>query len=349
MKGSTQIPTPRARVATPEPLERHRAVISTALRAAVQRLSPSVRQAVSYHLGWQDADGKETKGDGGKAIRPAIVLLAAEGVGAEPEAGVPGAVALELVHNFSLIHDDVMDGDEQRRHRPTVWALFGVGQAIVAGDAMLTLAHELLLEGACPRRLAAAAELSRATAEMIRGQCDDLSFEDRTDMTIDDGLTMSVRKTGALLGCAAALGGQLAGAEEDQVAALRGYGRELGIAFQAIDDVLGIWGDPAVTGKPAANDLRRGKKSLPVLHALRLSTPTAERELTALLLSGELANGKLDEAMCLLEDAGSRGWTLRLADRHLDHALTHLERAQLGPSSADDLLQVARFVTQRDF
>ena len=342
-------PAPCARVATPESLERHRTLLDTAMRAAVGRLPLSVRQAVSYHLGWQDADGKSTGGNGGKAIRPAIVLLAAEGAGASPEAAVPGAVALELVHNFSLVHDDLMDGDEQRRHRPTVWALFGVAQAVVAGDAMLTLAQELLLESACPQRLEAATELSRATAEMIRGQCDDLAFESRIDMTLDDGLTMSVRKTGALLGCAAALGGLFADARPGQLDALRSYGRELGIAFQAIDDVLGIWGDPTLTGKPVANDLRRAKKSLPLLHGLRLSTVAAERELSALLLGSKLADGKLDRALQLLEEAGSRSWTLRLAERHLEHALTHLDRARLEPRSADDLRQVALFVTQREF
>ena len=334
---------------TPEPLGRHRELIATGMRAAVGRLAPSVQRAVSYHLGWQDAGGHEINGNGGKAIRPAIVLLAAEAVGAHAERAVDGAVALELVHNFSLLHDDVMDGDEERRHRPTVWVLFGVGPAIVAGDAMLTLSQELLLEGEGHRRCAAAAELTRATAEMIRGQCDDLSFEGRDDMTIDEGVRMCVRKTGALLGCAGALGGILAGAEPDQVRALRTYGRELGIAFQAIDDVLGIWGDPAVTGKPAASDLRRRKKTLPVLHALRLSTVLAERELTGLLNGGELMDGRLGRAVEVLDEAGSRGWTLRLAERHLERALSQLDGCSLDAAAAADLRRVAMFVTARDF
>lgn len=337
------------RTATPEPLERHRELISTAMRAAVGRLAPSVQEAASYHLGWQDAGGNEVNGNGGKAIRPAIVLLAAEAAGARAERALDGAVALELVHNFSLLHDDVMDGDQERRHRPTVWVLFGVGRAIVAGDAMLTLSQELLLEDDDNRKRAAAAELSRATAEMIRGQCDDLSFETRIDMTIDEGVRMSMRKTGALLGCAAALGGILAGAGADQVRALRTYGRELGIAFQAIDDVLGIWGDPTVTGKPAANDLRRRKKTLPVLHALRLSTVNAERELTGLLHGDELTGGRLERAVELLDEAGSRGWTLRLAEQHLERALSQLEGCSLADGAASDLRQVAIFVTSRDF
>jgi geranylgeranyl diphosphate synthase type I len=158
-----------------------------------------------------------------------------------------------------------------------------------------------------------------------------------------------MRKTGALLGCAGALGAIFAGAAADQVSALRTYGRELGIAFQAIDDVLGIWGDPAITGKPSANDLRRRKKTLPVLHALRLSTVRAERELTGLLDGSELADGRLERAVELLDAAGSRGWTLRLAERHLERALAQLEGCSLGVGAASDLRDVAMFVTSRDF
>ncbi len=114
----------------------------------------------AYHLGWRDADGRETLADGGKAVRPSLTLLSAEAVGGQAEAAVPGAVALELVHNFSLIHDDVMDGDTERRHRPTVWALFGVGEAIVSGDALAALAYAVLLEDDRPEAHRAARELS---------------------------------------------------------------------------------------------------------------------------------------------------------------------------------------------
>jgi geranylgeranyl diphosphate synthase type I len=133
------------------------------------------------------------------------------------------------------------------------------------------------------------------------------------------------------------------------VATLRTFGRELGLAFQAVDDLLGIWGDPAVTGKPAASDLRRRKKTLPVLHALRLSSVAAERELTSLLSEGELADRPLARAVELLEAAGSRGWTQRFAERHLERALARLEGCRLKPAAADDLRDVALFITGRDF
>ncbi len=126
-------------VSTPAAFGRMRPLIEAGLREAIGRLSPNLAGIAEYHLGWRDAEGRETRGDGGKAVRPTISLLAAEAVGADAARALPGAVAVELVHDFSLLHDDVMDGDRERRHRPTVWALFGQAQAIVVGDALLAL------------------------------------------------------------------------------------------------------------------------------------------------------------------------------------------------------------------
>src|SRR5207247_4013625 len=140
------------------------------------------------HLGFADADGAPASGDGGKAVRPALAFLSAEAVGAPAEIGLPGAVAVELVHNFSLLHDDVMDQDRERRHRPTAWALFGVGPAILAGDALLTLAHEVLVTAPTARGVETSRALARATAAMIAGQGEDLGFESRLDVTVQECL-----------------------------------------------------------------------------------------------------------------------------------------------------------------
>jgi len=323
-------------------------MVQAALHRAGERLSPNIRRIVAYHLGWSDADGRDVEGDGGKAVRPAITLLAAEAVGSPPEAALPGAVALELVHNFSLIHDDVMDGDRERRHRPTVWALFGVGEAIIAGDAMMTLAQELLLEDPRPMGHTAARELSRATAEMIQGQSEDLAFESRLDVTEEQCLAMCGHKTGSLLAAAGSLGAILGGADENAVRRLRSFGRHLGLTFQAVDDVLGIWGRPNVTGKPAASDLRQQKKTIPVVHALSAGG-RAGGELMNLLSNGELADDRLARAVALLEECGSRAWTLEIADRHLEHALAELEGTGFVPGPVSDLREIAGFVVRRDF
>ena len=181
---------------------------------------------------------------------------------------MPGAVAVELVHNFSLLHDDLMDHDAERRHRATVWAVWGPSMAILVGDAMLALAYQVLADVRDESSVAAAAMLGTATQGLIAGQVEDLAFERRATVRVEECVAMAAGKTGALLGCSAAIGAVLAGAPVETVAALQIYGEELGLAFQLVDDLLGIWGDSAVTGKPVGSDLRARKKSLPISWAL---------------------------------------------------------------------------------
>ncbi len=252
------------------------------MRDAVGRLSPNISGVVSYHLGWTEADGTPSPARGGKGIRAALAVLSAEATWAGAEVGAPGGVAIELVHNFSLVHDDLMDGDLERRHRPTVWALWGPCVALLVGDALATLATDVLLRSSNPAGAAAAAALGEATAEMIAGQADDLAFEKRRSVSVEECMAMSTAKTGALLGCAASIGAILAEAPPATVHALRDFGRHLGVAFQAVDDLLGIWGDPHTTGKPAGNDIRQRKKSMPIVAALAAGDDGA-RELESLL------------------------------------------------------------------
>jgi geranylgeranyl diphosphate synthase type I len=335
-------------VPVPASFERLRPLIDAGLRNAVERLSPSIANIAAYHLGWQDADGRATHVNGGKAVRPTITLLAAEASGAEAAAALPGAVAIELVHNFSLLHDDVMDGDRERRHRATVWAMFGVGQAIVVGDALLALAEFVLLDDGRPEAHQAAAELTRATEDMIRGQAEDLAFESRLDVTVDEALAMTGWKTAALLSSAAAMGGILAGASSGAVEALRAFGRHLGLAFQAVDDVLGIWGDPAITGKPAANDLRQHKKSLPVAHALSTGGVLAQ-DVARALSNGQLGDQAVAGLADRLDEAGSRRWTLAVAGEHLAAAMEALGHPDLRGPAVAELEDIAVFVVRRDF
>ena len=334
------------RLAAPLSLARMKPLISAGLRDAVSTLSPTLARLVAYHLGWEDERGRETDADGGKALRPTITLLAAESVGAAADSALRGAVAVELVHNFSLLHDDVMDGDRERRHRPTVWALFGIGQAIIAGDALLALAQRHLLDDERPEARRAAEELNRSTAEMIEGQSEDLSPEARIDVSVEESVSMATHKTAALLSGAAAVGAVLGGADERAIEALRGFGRHLGIAFQAVDDVLGIWGDPALTGKPAANDLRQRKKTIPVVHALASNGGV---DLKGLLSNGELSEAPLREALQLVEAAGSREWALGLAEHHLREANAALDAGSLSPGPVEELRDLAWFVVGRNF
>jgi geranylgeranyl diphosphate synthase type I len=326
------------------------------MEAAIERLAPEIRRCATYHLGWTDAAGYPSGAPGGKGVRPALAVLSAEAAWAAAEVGVAGGVAVELVHNYSLIHDDIIDEDTERHHRPTVWSVFGIGAAIIAGDALENLAHQVLLEAHPTSGPAASAALAEATAEMIAGQADDIAFEKRRNVGVDECTAMSAAKTGALLGAAASVGAILAGAPPATVGSLRDYGRHLGLAFQAVDDLLGIWGDPARTGKPAGNDLRQRKKSLPVVSALAAGGEEAD-ELRALLLGDPavpvetlppLDVAQIERAAFLVDACGGREWTAVRAKAHLDSALGALERVRLSPVPHRELADLAVFVVERE-
>jgi len=318
-----------------ESLARAKALVSPALDAAVLRLCPELRPAVSEHLA-----------GGGKFVRAGLVLISAAAAGGKESAGLAGAVAIELVHNFSLVHDDIIDRDLERRHRPTLWATHGVGHAIIAGDGLSTLAFQLLLEDPTTERVRAAARLAEATQAMIAGQAQDMASELRDSLPVDECLQMEAGKTGALLSCAAAMGAILAGAAAPTVDALADYGRHLGIAFQAIDDVLGIWGEPSVTGKPVGNDLRQHKKTLPIALALAHSDDLPVG--LARLLERDLTEAEVAKATRLLEECGAREETMAIGEAQLAAALGSLERVPLERRPRSELAAIARFVTERD-
>ncbi|MER6344083.1 family 2 encapsulin nanocompartment cargo protein polyprenyl transferase [Streptomyces sp. NPDC001595] len=330
-------------------LERTRASVDPELRAAVDSLPSSMRRVARYHFGWEHADGTPASGNAGKAIRPALVLAAAAALGGPQAqaAAVRAAAAVELVHNFTLLHDDVMDRDTTRRHRPTAWTVFGDPDAILAGDALQALALRLLAEDPHPASAAAAARLAACVIELCEGQQTDTALERRApaDVGLDEVLVMAEAKTGALLGCACAVGALYAGASAEDIEALDAFGREAGLAFQLIDDVIGIWGDPSRTGKPAGADLAARKKSLPVVAALASGTPAAAE--LAELYGAPYDGGDLEPAVLAVERAGGRDWAQLQAADHMARAMQELARAIPDPETAGGLLALAEFVTRR--
>ncbi|MBL1085440.1 polyprenyl synthetase family protein [Streptomyces actinomycinicus] len=335
-------------------LERTRALVDPELRAAVESLPGSMRRVALYHFGWEHADGTPAAGNAGKAIRPALVLAAAAALGgpAARVAAVRAAAAVEVIHNFTLLHDDVMDRDTSRRHRPTAWTVFGDADAILAGDALQALALRLLAEDPHPAAVPAAARLADCVVELCAGQHADTELEQRAPdaVTLDEVLAMAESKTGALLGCACAMGALYAGAGQEEVAALNGFGRQAGLAFQLIDDVIGIWGNPQHTGKPAGADLAARKKSLPVVAALGSGTPEAA-ELAALYgkpyLEEEAEAGEIARTALVVERAGGRDWAQAEAADRMALAVQELSRAVPDPEAAGGLLALAEFVTRR--
>ncbi|MFH9073039.1 family 2 encapsulin nanocompartment cargo protein polyprenyl transferase [Streptomyces alboflavus] len=330
-----------------EILSAARLCVDPELRAAVESLPGSLRRIALYHFGWEHADGTPAAGNAGKAIRPALVLAAVRALGGDPLSAVRAAAAVELTHNFTLLHDDVMDRDATRRHRPTAWTVFGDSDAILAGDALQALAQRMLAEDPHPGAPAAAARLAACVVELCAGQHADCALESRgpDEVSLAECLAMAEAKTGALLGCACAIGAAYAGAGVDTVEALDGFGRQAGLAFQLIDDVIGIWGDPARTGKPARADLAVRKKSLPVVAALASGTPEGAE--LAGLYGREPGQGDLERMARAVEGAGGRDWAqLHAADR-MSRALGELARAVPDPERAGGLLALAEFVTRR--
>lgn len=333
-------------------LRRCRELVRPALVAAVGRLHPWPAEMAAFSLGWSTAAGTPVPGAQGKGVRQALTVLCAEAAGAPGEAAVAGAVAVELVHTFSLLHDDIMDGDETRRQRQTVWKAYGTGPAVLAGDALFALAVETLAEAGTAYGTAAVRQLTRALSDLVRGQAEDLLFETRPWTGPDavrrsEYLSMAEQKTGALLGCAAALGAVFAGADDATVGAMTRAGRHLGVAFQAVDDLLGVWGDPGVTGKPVHNDLRRAKKTLPVVAALEAGDRAA-RELAALLTGPDpLDDTALRRAAALVEAAGGRTAALEAARRHLSVAETCLDSVPLAPAAVGEIRSLLPFLIHR--
>jgi geranylgeranyl diphosphate synthase type I len=325
-----------------------RDLVGPAIGGWLERLSPDVKIVAAYHLGFVDADGAPI-GDqqGGKALRPALALLSARAAGAPAERGVAAAAAVEFVHNFSLLHDDIMDGDTERRHRPTAWTVFGVGAAILAGDALLCLAQDILLTDPAPQAVWAARCLSAAVHRLIAGQGSDLAFERREDVTLDECLQMAGDKTAALMACACSIGAIGVGAPAELAMGLAGFGAHAGLAFQLTDDLLGIWGAPEITGKPVRADLRARKKSLPVVAALTSGTE-AGAELGELLFRPDaLGEDDLLRAADLVEAAGGRKWAETEADAQLAAATKCLTETQMPDDVRAEFAGIADFITVR--
>ncbi|MEU5304283.1 polyprenyl synthetase family protein [Streptomyces noursei] len=345
-------PATEPRATASQTLARCRELVQPALVAAVERLHPWLADMAAHSLGWTKAHAGFVPGPQGKGVRQALTVLCAEAAGAPADCALAGAVTVELVHTFSLVHDDIMDGDETRRQRESTWMAYGPGPAILAGDAMCALAAQVLCESPAAQGGAAVRHLADALHDMARGQADDLCFEFRPwtgpdAVRVREYRSMAEHKTGALLGCATGLGAVLAGAPAATVAGLTRAGRHLGVAFQAVDDLLGIWGDPQDTGKPVHGDLRRLKKTYPVLAALASDTPAARR-LTGILASG----GTLDDAGArraadLIEEAGGRSATRSEAQRHLDRAHDCLTALDLEPTACDEIRTLLPFFIHR--
>ena len=349
-------------------LAQPREAVQAEMRAVVGDRTLPIYGMARYALGWTEADGAPRTEPAGKGIRPALAVLAGQAL--DPSDGarrraLAGAAAIEFVHNFSLVHDDIQDRDDERHHRPTVWRVWGEAQAINAGDALRELGQMALSRagaaGADAATVLAAGEtLNRCALNMIEGQYLDLEYETRGTVGVDEYLTMVEHKTGALLGCSLALGALLAGGDRDVAARLEHAGRCLGLAFQIRDDALGIWGDSSATGKSSDSDIRRRKKSFPVVYALDATAAAsagagdARATLARVYVRDAAGDGApvgdadVRDVIRALDTLGARAAAEQAAGVHYDGFLAALAGCGLREPGRAALEEAGRFIVRRE-
>lgn len=339
-------------VRLPAIFERYRDEVDQALKKALVHEEAGPYDMLRYHMGWVNENGTHISAPGGKAIRPSLCLLACEAVGGSWRSALSAATALELVHNFSLIHDDIQDGDKERRHRPTVWYLWGEERALTAGTTLGIIGNLALLQydhNASPEKiLKASHSLSGAIMEMIEGQCLDITYEERMDITVADYLTMISKKTGALMECALHLGALFGTEDIKTIECLSRYGRRLGLVFQIKDDILGTWGKEGHTGKPIAADIRRRKKTLPVVYVLNVVKGSDRERLYDLYTRETLSEGDVEKVLIILDNWKAREYCQKMAEEHCSQAMDELKSAKLSSSAKRDLKEVMAFLLERE-
>lgn len=338
----------------PSVFQKYRHEIDGELHAVLEGFSEPLYDMLRYHLGWMDAQGSPQAGSSGKALRPTLCLLACEAITGSYQRALPAAAALELVHNYSLIHDDIQDDDRIRRNRPTVWAVYGKPQAINAGTAMRVLASvclmRLAVEGYPPARLVHAQSLlDHACLELLEGQYLDLSFESRFDVSQHEYLRMVEKKTARLISCSLELGAVLATHDRSVILAMRNFGHHLGMAFQVRDDVLGVWGEEDQLGKPVGSDIRHMKKSFPIVLALTDLNPNVREHLLEIYQRPEVDDEAVSRVLELLEIVEARQRSQELVDKHGRLALQEISTLPILPWARQSLEELVNFLLTREY
>jgi geranylgeranyl diphosphate synthase, type I len=344
-------PRPRgaARNAVVEPLllSRYRTLISDYMRERALAGAWLSGKMVAYHMGWVDEAGRSQPVKTGKLVRPSLCLWACTACGDDAPAALPVAAAIEWFHNFTLVHDDIQDGDRMRHNRATVWSLWGTSQGINAGDAMHALAFRTIASGARDpqRALRAIAVLADAGLIVIEGQCLDLELEGDLETTLRGYLRMVGAKTGALLGASLETGAVIGGAGERVGRLFRRAGRLLGTAFQIRDDFLGMYGDPAQTGKSSSGDANRFKMTYPVVAGARAMSTLQRRRLREIFRArNEDPEPKL---RALLDEVRGEDLTRTAAERYAAKAVAVVERSGIAKDALDAFEEVAYYVATR--
>ncbi|MCB9451757.1 MAG: polyprenyl synthetase family protein [Anaerolineaceae bacterium] len=335
----------------PQLIARYFSDLDATLREMVDshpKLPDDFAVMIRYAMGWVNEHGNPYNKPTGKRIRPLLLLLCTEASGGNWRQALPAAAAVELLHNFSLIHDDIEDDSPTRHGRPTVWKLWGEANAINAGDALFTISFHALQKLAqsglqAERILEIWDVFNQTTIELTRGQHLDMRFEHQDSVSVDEYLSMIAGKSAALVSACSRIGALVTTDNQSTIQAYADFGLNLGIAFQIRDDILGIWGDPAVTGKSAATDILSRKKSLPVIYALAKS-----EALTEIYARETLGDADVTEALAALEAVEARTYTESYEEQYYEAALRAIHTADPQGEAADWLMQLTRTLFHRD-
>ena len=342
----------RRRPELPGMFTEYRAGIGIALREAL-RGGDSVYDLLHYYMGWVDPEGNAASGTEGKYLRPTLCLFACEAVGGGRDQAMPAAAALELIHNFSLIHDDIQDEDETRHHRKTLWAIWGIPKALVAGNVLRIVADSTLDDlqsmGVPPSRvLPAVDQLTQAYLEMIEGQYLDISFEGQNEIGLQQYLDMIARKTGALIRCSFTMGALIGSPDAKVADDFRESGRALGFLFQVRDDILGIWGDEESTGKPVGADIRRKKNSFPVVYAMSAAGGEDKRHLLSIYGKEELDDSDVEDVLHIMDGLQVREHAHALAVEQGKVAVDALAAVEMGGRARCEYENLVDFLLYRE-
>jgi len=335
----------------PAVFARHQAEIDAEIRSVLDERASPLYDMMRYHFGWADEHGRPQCSPNGKAVRPTLCLLSCRSLGGDHRRALPAAAAVELVHNYSLIHDDIQDDDRERRHRPTVWSVWGKPQAINAGTGMRMLASTALRRLNLPfaQRSRIQCLVDEATISLIEGQYLDILYESRFDITVSDYIDMVAGKTAALFACALEVGAEIATDDASTVKAFHDFGWNLGMAFQTRDDILGIWGTERETGKPSCNDIMRRKKTLPVVYALGMAEGQQRAELLKCYSASSLDESAVKRVVDILESMDALAEAQRLTTSYIERAEGAIAGLSLDSDAERELEEVTRFLGTRRF
>ncbi|OHD69778.1 MAG: hypothetical protein A2W19_09375 [Spirochaetes bacterium RBG_16_49_21] len=339
---------------TPHILNKYRSAIDAELKSLLAPYRLPLYDMMRYHLGWIDERGKEVAEISGKALRPTLCLMSCEAAGRDYMPAMPAAAAVELIHNFSLIHDDIQDDDAERRHRPTVWKVWGKPQAINAGSAMCVLAGLSLsrarddgLDLEKYERLLTI--LNRATLKLIEGQYLDIQYERTFDIDVDDYLTMIRGKTAALISCSMETGALIGTDDPVKTEQFRELGENLGIAFQIRDDILGIWGDAKATGKPKGSDIKRKKKTLPIVYALSSGSGGVKDTIVEIFQKDNIGENDAKTVFDLLFKADAYAHVQEMVRDYGEKSERLIHAIGMEQRCMDNFEQIVEFLTDRDY